>query len=158
MELRRELDGCDCAGVSTEGDVGARGAGAAGGSAADYDAQGVRIANGSVVQSVAEMLAERGVRRMVVPVGLPIAWLPGSAEAGGVEFVVDEGLSSGELDGFDGVMTGTTLAIAETGTVVLQNVSDQGRRAATLVADYHLCVVRAEDVVETVSEQWSGCN
>ena len=50
------------------------------------------------------------------------------------------------------VMTGATLAIAETGTVVLQNVAGQGRRAVTLVPDYHLCVVRVADVVETVPE------
>ena len=49
-------------------------------------------------------------------------------------------------------MTGATLAIAETGTIVLQNVPGQGRRAPTLVPDYHLCVVRAGDVVETVPE------
>ena len=116
----------------------------------DYDARVVRVAGERVAQSVAKMLAERGVRRMVVPMGLPVAWLP--ASAGGVEFVVDEGLSSEELDGVDGVMTGATLAIAETGTFVLQSVAGQGRRAATLVPDYHLCVVRAEDVVETVPE------
>jgi L-lactate dehydrogenase complex protein LldG len=116
----------------------------------DYDARVVRVASGRVAQSVAEMLAERGVRRMVVPVGLPVAWLPTSA--GWVEFVVDEGLSSKQLDGVDGVMTGATLAIAETGTFVLQTVAGQGRRAATLVPDYHLCVLRAEDVVETVPE------
>jgi L-lactate dehydrogenase complex protein LldG len=93
------------------------------------------------------MLAERKVRRMVVPAGLAAEWLPG-----GVEFVVDEGLPAAELDRVDGVMTGATLAIAETGTVVLQNVAGQGRRAVTLVPDYHLCVVRMEDVVETVPE------
>jgi L-lactate dehydrogenase complex protein LldG len=52
----------------------------------------------------------------------------------------------------DGVMTGATLAIAETGTVVLQNAAGQGRRVVTLVPDYHLCVVRVKDVVETVPE------
>ncbi len=52
----------------------------------------------------------------------------------------------------DGVMTGATVAIAETGTVVLQNTTGQGRRAVTLVPDYHLCVVRVQDVVETVPE------
>ena len=50
------------------------------------------------------------------------------------------------------VLSGCTVAIAETGTVVLQNVVGQGRRVATLVPDYHLCVVRVEDVVETVPE------
>jgi L-lactate dehydrogenase complex protein LldG len=119
----------------------------------DYDARVVRVAGEGVGRSVAERLAERGVRRMVVPVGLPVEWLP--ASAGGVEFVVDEGLSSEELDGVDGVMTGATLAIAETGTVVLQSVPGQGRRAVTLVPDYHLCVVRVEDVVETVPEAFA---
>jgi L-lactate dehydrogenase complex protein LldG len=93
------------------------------------------------------MLGERKVRRMVVPAGLAAEWLPD-----GFEFVVDDGLPAAELDRVDGVMTGSTLAIAETGTVVLQNVAGQGRRAATLVPDYHLCVVRVEDVVETVPE------
>jgi L-lactate dehydrogenase complex protein LldG len=113
----------------------------------DYDATVVRAAGGDVARSVAGMLAARGVKRMVVPAGLTPEWLPG-----GIEFVVDEGLSADELNGFDGVMTGATLAIAETGTVVLQNVAGQGRRAATLVPDYHICLVRVDDVVETVPE------
>ena len=100
-----------------------------------------------VSSAALRMLAERGAKRMVVPRGLPAEWLPG-----GFEFVVDDGLSAAELDRVDGVITGATLAIAETGTVVLQNVAGQGRRAATLVPDYHLCVVRVEDVVETVPE------
>ena len=87
-----------------------------------------------------------------MPVGLPVAWLPASSGESGVEFVADEELSAAELDGVDGVMTGATLAIAETGTVVLQNVAGQGRRATTLVPDYHLCVVDTKDVVETVPE------
>jgi L-lactate dehydrogenase complex protein LldG len=113
----------------------------------DYDARVVRVGQAEVAASAAGMLAERGVRRMVVPAGLAAEWLPG-----GFEFVVDEGLPAAELDRVDGVMTGATLAIAETGTVVLQNVAGQGRRAVTLVPDYHLCVVRVEDVVETVPE------
>jgi L-lactate dehydrogenase complex protein LldG len=113
----------------------------------DYDARVVRAGRSEVVAVAARMLAERKVRRMVVPAGLAAEWLPG-----GVEFVVDEGLPAAELDGVDGVMTGATLAIAETGTVVLQNVAGQGRRAVTLVPDYHLCVVRVADVVETVPE------
>jgi L-lactate dehydrogenase complex protein LldG len=113
----------------------------------DYDARVIRVGHADVASSAAAMLGERGVRRMVVPAGLAGEWLPA-----GFEFVVDEGLPAAELDRVDGVMTGATLAIAETGTVVLQNMAGQGRRAVTLVPDYHLCVVRVEDVVETVPE------
>ena len=113
----------------------------------DYDAHVVRVARGDVVAQVASMLEARGKRRMVVPAGIAAEWLPA-----GFEFVVDVGMTAAELNGFDGVMTGSTVAIAETGTVVLQNVAGQGRRATTLVPDYHLCVVQMEDVVETVAE------
>ena len=113
----------------------------------DYDARVARVGRADVASSAAGMLGERKARRIVMPAGLRGEWLPV-----GFEFVVDEGLPAAELDRVDGVMTGSTLAIAETGTVVLQNVAGQGRRAATLVPDYHLCVVRVEDVVETVPE------
>lgn len=113
----------------------------------DYDAHVMRVGRGDVAGAVAAMLAARGKRRMVVPAGVSAEWLPA-----GFEFVVDEGMSALDLDGFDGVMTGSTVAIAETGTVVLQNVPGQGRRALTLVPDYHLCLVKAGDVVETVPE------
>jgi L-lactate dehydrogenase complex protein LldG len=113
----------------------------------DYDARVVRTTAEDVARSVGGMLAERRVRRMVVPAGMAREWLPE-----GVEFVVDEGLSAEVLDGVDGVLTGATVAIAETGTVVLQNVAGQGRRVVSLVPDYHLCVVKVEDVVETVPE------
>ena len=113
----------------------------------DYDATVVRCESGDVARSVAGMLSERGKRRLVVPAGLASEWLPDD-----FQFVVDEGLTAIELDGFDGVLTGSSVAIAETGTVILQNVAGQGRRAVTLVPDYHLCLVRVEDVVETVPE------
>jgi L-lactate dehydrogenase complex protein LldG len=113
----------------------------------DYDAHVERAAEDQVTATVAKMLAGRGLSRIVVPRGLEQGWLPE-----GFSFVVDEGFSAAELDGFDGVMTGAMVAIAETGSVVLQNVAGQGRRAVTLVPDYHLCLVRAADVVETVPE------
>jgi L-lactate dehydrogenase complex protein LldG len=113
----------------------------------DYDAHVMRVGEGEVAAAVAKMMGERGVRRVVVPKGLEATWLPG-----GFEFVLDDGLTALELDAVDGVMTGATLAIAETGTVVLQNTAGQGRRVVTLVPDYHLCVVRVRDVVETVPE------
>jgi L-lactate dehydrogenase complex protein LldG len=113
----------------------------------DYDAQVVRASVADIAATAGRLLEGRSKRRMVVPSGIAEEWLPK-----GFEFVVDRGLTAAELDGFDGVMTGSTVAIAETGTVVLQSVHGQGRRATTLVPDYHLCVVRVEDVVETVPE------
>jgi L-lactate dehydrogenase complex protein LldG len=113
----------------------------------DYDAYVVRAKRHEVGEIVARMLRARGVRGMVVPAGIAASHLPSD-----FEFVVDDGLSAGELDGFDGVLTESTLAIAETGTVVLQDVPGQGRRVVSLVPDYHLCLVNAERVVEKVPE------
>ena len=113
----------------------------------DYDAHAVHTAAGDVAATVAKMLIDRGLSRMVIPDGLDAAWMPP-----GFDFVVDQGFHASQLDGFEGVMTGATLAIAETGTVVLQNVPGQGRRAISLIPDYHLCLVRVQDVVETVPE------
>ncbi len=116
----------------------------------DYDANVVRAQKGEVATAIATLLGERGVTRLVVPSGLAEAI--GEALPAGFEFVTDDGLTVAELDSFAGVVTASTVAIAETGTIVLQNVPGQGRRAPTLVPDYHLCVVLAKDVVETVPE------
>jgi L-lactate dehydrogenase complex protein LldG len=71
----------------------------------------------------------------------------------GVDAVADDGTHGPrELDGFDTALTGCALAIAETGTIVLDGGPASGRRALTLVPDHHVCVVRAEDVVGSVPE------
>jgi L-lactate dehydrogenase complex protein LldG len=116
----------------------------------DYDATVVQVKSGEVAAQIARMLTLRGTQRLVVPAGLPQAL--GEDLPGGFEFVLDECLSALDLDAMDGVVTSSTLAIAETGTIVLQKVPGQGRRAPTLVPDYHLCVVRIADIVETVPE------
>jgi L-lactate dehydrogenase complex protein LldG len=100
-----------------------------------------------VAAAVTRVCAEQGARRLGVPVGLPPEWRPD-----GVELVADEGLSAGELDALDGALTGCALAIAETGTIVLDAGERSGRRALTLVPDLYLCVVEAAQVVATVSQ------
>jgi len=84
-----------------------------------------------------------------LPTGARVVQPPGSpwAVAGAV---VDTGLTAAELDGFDAVVTGATLGIAETGTIVLTHGPGEGRRALTLVPDLHVCVVQAADVVADV--------
>jgi L-lactate dehydrogenase complex protein LldG len=116
----------------------------------DYDAVVVRAAPDEVRGVVAGLLGARGKRRIVVPQGFPEEFLPE-----GFSFGVDAlaaPLSAGALDEFEGVLTGAVLAIAETGTIVLQTVAGQGRRAISLVPDYHLCLVRASSVVDTAPE------
>lgn len=109
----------------------------------DYKALVRRCAPGDLPGTLAAALAERGAARVVVPPGLP--WeLPGA--------VPDAGATAAELDRLDGVVTACAVAIAETGTIVLDASPDQGRRAITLVPDYHLCVVRVDQIVQTVPE------
>ena len=90
---------------------------------------------------------ERKARRIAVP-AQALAWT-----VEGVELVPDDPpLSPRQLDELDGVLSGCALAIAETGTIVLDGVGASGRRALTLVPDYHLCVVRSEDIVPSVPD------
>ena len=113
----------------------------------EYDATVIRSDHDRIAHHVALRLEERGKNGLVIPAGIPASWL-----SVGFEFVRDDGLTFKELDMLGGVLTGSTLAIAETGTIVLQNLPGQGRRAISLIPDYHLCLVCTEDVVETVPE------
>ncbi|MBY8885584.1 LUD domain-containing protein [Streptomyces sp. PTM05] len=108
---------------------------------ADYRARVHRCGEQEIPRRVAELLAERGSRAVVVPGGLPSAWL---SRAEGVEVVTDDpGLTHARLDGVRSVVTGCALAIAETGTLVLDASPDQGSRRISLIPDHHVCVVRA---------------
>jgi len=98
------------------------------------------------VANVPEALTSLVGKRIVAPAGLPAEWL-----VDGVEWL-HEPLSIEELDQADGVLTGCAVAIADTGTIVLDGSEAQGRRALTLLPDYHLCVVRADQIAASVPE------
>lgn len=117
----------------------------------DYKAEVHQVADAAdaadVAAAVAEAVSRRGAHRLAAPAAIPDEWL-GDAEA----VRDDPMLDAMALDALDGVVTGCAVAIAETGTIVLDGGPDQGRRALTLVPDYHLCVVRRDQIVRTVPE------
>ena len=116
--------------------------------AGEYRAEVQRV--DVVAAAVAAACGTRGARRLAVPAGLPAAWRPKD-----LELVEDAALTPHELDALDGVVTGCTLAIAETGTIVLTSAPAEGRRALTLVPDLHVCVVQETQVVELVPEAFA---
>jgi L-lactate dehydrogenase complex protein LldG len=124
---------------------------------ADYRASVVRATAAQLPEAVAAALGRRGARRIVVPAGLSLPGLPSAAALAAIvpdiDTVTDRGLTAEQLDRFDGAVTGAAVAIADTGTIVLDATAPgQGRRAISLVPDYHLCVVTAAQVVELVPE------
>jgi L-lactate dehydrogenase complex protein LldG len=116
--------------------------------AADYRAVVERVAGSDVPAAITRALTGT---RYVVPDGLPPAWLPA-----GIEPIRDDPpLSAAELDATDGVITGCAVAIAETGTIILDHGPGQGRRALTLVPDFHLVVVRAGQVAADLPDAFA---
>ena len=130
-----------------EGDAGSAAAGLFAERVADYDATVSRVPEGRLLDALGEACRKRGAQRLATPTDLPSGWCPP-----GVELVADRGLTNEALDHMDGVLTGCALAIAETGTIVLDSGARQGRRALTLVPDWHLCIVEENQVVETVPQ------
>lgn len=125
---------------------------------ADYRAIVHRTTPAGLPGLLTELLTAHGSRRVVVPPGLPARWLSPWAEQAartpGAELVQDTAaLTHHDLDSVDSVVTGCAVAIAETGTIVLDASRDQGRRRITLVPDHHICVVQVPgQVVASVPE------
>jgi L-lactate dehydrogenase complex protein LldG len=113
----------------------------------DYDAHVVTCTPNELPSAIQDALQQHKASSVLIPEDLPRDVLPA-----GLSATPDTNLSAAELDHFDAAVTLCTLAIAETGTLVLQGLAGQGRRATTLVPDIHVCILRAEDVVATVPE------
>lgn len=118
----------------------------------DYGVDVVRTRRRDLPAAIANELRRRRARRVAMPDDLPADW---TRELTGVERLPGDA-SAAELDDADAVLTGCALAVAETGSLVLDGGAAQGRRALTLVPDLHLCVVAASQVVELVPEALEG--
>jgi L-lactate dehydrogenase complex protein LldG len=118
----------------------------------DYDAEIAETDESSLAATIESAMRQHGDTVLLAPASIPAAWLPGT-----VEVLRDPGLNGqalplGSLTRASAVLTVCAGAVAETGTILLAHGEGQGRRALSLLPDHHLCVLRRNQIVETVSE------
>lgn len=118
----------------------------------EYDAEVVECAPEALSIVVSKELTRSGRRIFVAPEGLPAEWL-----APGFDWRLDGGLETSELNEAEGVVTAAFCGVADSGTIVLHHGVEEGRRIITLLPDWHLCILRASQVVETLPEYFSRC-
>jgi len=118
----------------------------------EYDAEVVECAPEELASAIATQLAASGKRIFVAPSGLPSHWL-----APGYDWKIDRDLSSSEIESAEGVLTAAFCGVADSGTIVLHHSATEGRRIITLLPDWHLCILLASQVVETLPEYFSRC-
>ncbi|WP_418960205.1 LutC/YkgG family protein [Streptomyces tritici] len=105
----------------------------------EYRAVVHRTDEAGISDLLMRLLAARGAQNILVPPALPPHWL---AAVDATRIHDRSATTPAQLDAADSVVTGCALAIAETGTLVLDGGPDQGRRRITLIPDHHICVVR----------------
>jgi len=113
----------------------------------EYDAEVVECLEAGLPSAIASQLAASGKSVFVAPAGLPKEWL-----VSGFDWKIDHGFPAAEIELVEGVVTASCCAIADSGTIVLHHSESEGRRVITLLPDWHLCILRASQVVETLPE------
>jgi L-lactate dehydrogenase complex protein LldG len=114
---------------------------------AEYRARVEIVTADQLASSIQASLERQGIKRLIVPHDLPEDWKPK-----GFELLEESTIQfeHSDLERADGVLTGCTLAIAETGTLVLDHARGQGRRALTLIPDFHLCILLEFQIVDNL--------
>ena len=122
----------------------------------EYDAEVVECEPGGLAAAIAAQLKASGRHTFVAPEGLPAEWC-----ATGFEWKVDGksgvNLAVRDVEQADGVVTACFCGVAESGTIVLHHGPAEGRRVISLLPDWHLCIVRLSQVVETLPEYFDRC-
>ncbi|MGD0731178.1 MAG: lactate utilization protein C [Terracidiphilus sp.] len=118
----------------------------------EYDAEVIESTPQALPAAIASQLALSDRHVFVAPEGLPADWL-----AAGFDWKIDRGLSTAEIELAEGVLTTAFCGVADSGTIVLHHSATEGRRVLTLLPDWHLCILRASQVVETLPEYFDRC-
>ncbi len=118
----------------------------------EYDAEVIESTPENLVASIAAQLAGSGKHTFVAPEGLAADWL-----VPGFDWKVDHGLTTAEIEQAEGVISAAFCGVADSGTIVLHHSPAEGRRVLTLLPDWHLCILQASQVVETLPEYFDRC-
>jgi len=118
----------------------------------EYDAEVVECALDDLPACISDRLRSSGRHTFVAPSGLLAEWL-----AAGFDWKIDRGLSHVEIEACDGVVTASFAGVADSGTIVLHHSVSEGRRVLTLLPDWHLCILRTSQIVETLPEYFDRC-
>jgi L-lactate dehydrogenase complex protein LldG len=118
----------------------------------EYEAEVIETGPSNLSVAISAQLKASRKRRFVVPEGFPPVWM-----AEGFEWKIDRGLSAAEIEQCEGVLTGASCGIADSGTIVMHHSAREGRRVISLLPDWHLCVLYASQVVETLPEYFARC-
>lgn len=118
----------------------------------EYDAEVIESTAEELPDAVAAQLAASGRHIFVVPAGLPVvSSLPGFV------WKIDRNLTAAEIEQAEGVVSAAFCGIADSGTIVLHHSMSEGRRVLTLLPDWHLCILRTSQIVETLPEYFRRC-
>jgi len=124
----------------------------------EYDAKVVECAPEELGATIAAQIEASGRRRFIAASGDPNAWLVTAAwQITGFECDIDHGLTVTEIEQAEGVITACFCGVADSGTIALHHSATEGRRVITLLPDWHLCIVRASQIVETLPEYFDRC-
>jgi L-lactate dehydrogenase complex protein LldG len=118
----------------------------------EYDADVAETTPDELSAAIATQLKASGRHVFVAAEELPAAWM-----ADGFEWKIDRNLGAAEIETCEGVVTGSFGGIADSGTIVLHHSAREGRRIVSLLPDWHLCILYASRVVETLPEYFARC-
>lgn len=118
----------------------------------EYGAEVVESSAADLPATIARQLHASDCHRFVAPLGLPTEWL-----APEFDWKLDHQLGHDEIEHCDGVVTAAFAGVADSGTIVLHHSPAEGRRVLTLLPDFHLCILRASQIVETLPEYFAQC-
>jgi L-lactate dehydrogenase complex protein LldG len=118
----------------------------------EYGTEVVESVPGNLPSVIAQQLQLSGRHLFLAPKGLPFDWYPNE-----FKWKIDNLLEASEIEQCEGVITTAFAGIADSGTIVSHHSYSEGRRVLTLLPDWHLCVLRATQVVETLPEYFARC-